>query len=145
MNRQKIKLNLQPLNLHSASSVFIPPNITDFKSLQPTVRLRPLQLHSASQFHVPSISINKCFYNGPKVVLSPLKSIISNRSYNIRSLNRRRRLHPQINKCNARRCMCCNYLTCSSTIKSTVNGRVFSTNFTSDVNCNTSNIVYVLT
>ena len=69
-------LKLTALKMHSVSSFQIPQNVTIFSLLQPSVRLQPLNLQSASSFYVPSISINKCFHNGPKVVLSPLKSSI---------------------------------------------------------------------
>ena len=127
-------LKIKPLNMHSVSSVQIPQNVTNFSLLQPSVRLKPLNLHSASSFHVPSLSINKCFYNGPKVVLSPLKSsIIRISSINIRTLHKKHRVYPKISKCNAKRCRCCNNLSCDSTIISTINGRVFSVKLTSDV------------
>ena len=76
--------------MHSVSTVQIPKNITNFSLLQPSVRIKPLNLQSASSFHVPSISINKCFYNGPKVVISPLKSSIQRlSSFNKRTLHNR--------------------------------------------------------
>ncbi len=90
--------------MHSAYSVHIPSNTTNFASLQPYVPLTPLKLYSATSFHIPSRSINKCFHNGPKVVLSPLKSSIKrNNSVLFRPLNKRRRVHPIIEKCNAKR------------------------------------------
>ena len=55
--------------MHSVSTVRIPPSITYFSDLQPFVRIKPLELHSATSFHVLSTSINKCFNNGPKVVI----------------------------------------------------------------------------
>ena len=132
--------------MHSVSTVQIPKNVTSFALLQPSVRIKPLNLQSASSFHVPSISINKCFYNGPKVVISPLKSSIQRlSSFNKRTLHKRHRLPPRILKCNAKRCMCCNNLSCNSTISSTVNGRVFSVKLPLDVTWNTAHIIYVLT
>ena len=135
MNRIPI-LKLTPLNIHSASSCQILKNLTNFNSLLPSVCLKPLNLHSASSVRVPSISINNCFHNGPKVVLSPLsKSIQKFNSVNIRLLknNFKRRVYPKNSMCNTKRCGCCSHLSCKSTIKSNVNGRVFSVNLVSDV------------
>lgn len=132
-NRKPL-INLKPIRIHSVSSVQVPRNITTFSSLQPFVRLKALDLRSASSFRVPSISINKCFNNGPRVVLSPLKnSIRSVSSYFKRTLRRTHRVYPTINKCNAKRCMCCSNIACNSTIKSSVNGRTFNVKLTSDV------------
>jgi hypothetical protein len=118
----------------SMSSIKIPHSLQALNNLQPIVKLVPLHLHTAASFTVPSLSINKCFLNGPKVVLSPLKSAIrSNVSYNIRSFNRRHRSHYIINKCNAKRCLCCNHISCKSNIKSSVNGRTFNVNILSDI------------
>ena len=130
------KLKITNLNLHSASSVQIPRNLATFQSLQPSVRLVPLNLSSASSFHVPSSSINNIFHSGPKVVLSPLKqSIIRYSQVHLHSryFDRRRRMYPTITKCNRKRCVCCNHLSTKSTIKSLVNGRVFSVKFNSDI------------
>ena len=126
-----IKLN--KLQMHSVSRVQIPNNLTNFTLLQPHVRLKKLQLCSATSINIPSTSINKCFYNGPKVVLSPLKySIHSNIS---RSLNPfyRHRVYPSIRQCNAKNCKCCNYISCASTIKSNVNRRTFTVQLYTDI------------
>jgi hypothetical protein len=130
MNQFKIQtLKVAGLQIHSGSSIQIPQNITNFSDLQPVVRLNTLNLHSASAFHVPSISINKCFHSGPKIVLSPTKMSIHRNSSN----NRRLFYYKHIEKCNTKKCLCCKYLSCQSTIRSTVNGRVFSVNLASDV------------
>lgn len=99
-----INIKLAKLRMHSASSVQLPPNITDFRATQPYVKLRPLQLHSVSTFHIPSTSMNNCFHNSPRVVLSPLKnSIQRNNAFQTYLANKRRRVHPCIDKCNAKR------------------------------------------
>jgi len=133
--------------MHSVSTVQIPKNVTNFALLQPSVRIKPLNLQSASSFHVPLISINKCFYNGPKVAISPLKSSIQHwSSFNKWTLHKRHRVYSRIFKCNAKRCiMCCNNLACNSTISSTVYGRVFSVNLLLDITWNIAHIIYVLT
>ena len=131
---KKTLLKVAGLQIHSGSSVKIPQNITNFSVLQPVVRLNTLNLHSASSFHVPSISINKCFHSGPKVVLSPIKFSIRRNSFiNQQLLNKKHRVYPKIYKCSTKRCGCCNFLSCRSTIRSTVNGRVFSVKLPSDV------------
>ena len=117
-----------------------------FKLFQPSVRLTPLNLHSARSFHLPSVSISNCFHNGPRVVLSPLKDSMS-RKYLVHKkiVFPKRRKYPHISKCNTKRCRCCKHLVCESTVKSTVNGRTFSVRLNSDVDCNTSHVIYVLT
>jgi hypothetical protein len=97
-------IRVSAVRMHSASNIQIPNNITDFSLLQPYVKLTPLQLHSASSFHVPSRSINNCFHNGPKVVLSPLKvSVQRNNAVLVHQVNKRHRVHPVIEKCNSKR------------------------------------------
>ena len=41
----RLRTNLTPLRLHSASSVRIPHSINTFRTLIPAVRLRPLKIH----------------------------------------------------------------------------------------------------
>ena len=60
------------------------------------------------------------------------------------SVYKRHRVYSKINKCNAKRCMCCSNTTCFSTIKSVVNGRTLNVKLNSDVDWDTSNIIYVL-
>lgn len=97
-------IRVPKLRLPSVSCVQIPRNITDFCATQPVVQIVPLKLHAASSFHLPSQSIQDCFHNGPKVVLSPLKmSFQRNDSFLTYQINRRRRVHPCIEKCNAKR------------------------------------------
>lgn len=134
---------LQSLKMSSVSSVQVTKKSSN---LQPYVRLKRLNLQSAVSFRIPSVSINKCFYNGPKVLLSPIKSAIQRVSFiSKRSVYRRRRVYPIIKKCDAKRCICCRNLSCNSTITSTVNGRTFNVKINSDVDCTTTNIIYVLT
>ena len=128
------KINIEPIKMHSVSSIQIPNSLNSFTSLQPVVRVKKLQLFSATTVNVPSISINKCFYNGPKIILSPLKSNYSNRlnPINLRSPHWHR-MHHSITKCGFKNCKCCKALSCNSTIRSTVNGRNFNINLNSDV------------
>lgn len=133
-----LKINLSPLRLHSASSIQIPQNNSSFLRTKPYVRLTPLNLHSATSFHVPSNNITRIFNNGSKVSVTPLGSPVL-RKYHIKSpfrnhlVHSRRRVFPSIYKCNAKRCCCCNYLSCKSTIKSAVNGRLFNVCLASNV------------
>ena len=62
-----------------------------------------------------------------------------------RQLNKRHRVHPVINKCNTKRWACCNYISCKSNIKSTVNSRVFSVVLDSDIKWRTTHVIYVQT
>ena len=145
MAYKQLKITIKPIRMHSVSSLQIPKNTTNFSSLQPTVRIRPLNLHSAASVHVPSISINKCFNNGPKVILSPLKSAISNSSYRKVLHFKTRRVYPNVSKCGTKRCLCCKHISCKSTIKSSVNSRTFNVKLSVDVDCKSTNIIYVLT
>ena len=139
-------LNTNTSNLNSVSSVHIPQNFTRFNTLQPTVRLKQLNLGSASSFHVPSLSLSSCFHNGPRVILSPLRSsIIRKTRVNNLSDRRRCRVYPKINKCNTKNCSCCRHLSVDSTIKSKFNGRVFNVQLDKDLDCHSSHIIYVIT
>ena len=149
MNRQKqsMTIKLLPLRLHSAASVHIPSNDTKLFRSYPSVTLSRLKLHSATSFVLPSVNISNCFHNAPKVTLSPLKTSVL-RSHNVISSNirfKKPRLFPTINKCNSKRCRCCNYLSSKSTIKSSVNGRVFNININTDIDWSTNDVIYVLT
>ena len=124
-------ISITALRMHSASTVQIPQHTMDFNHLQPSVCLKRLNLHSASSFHVPSLSSNQNFQYRPTMMLSPIQR---NALVKMRNFPRRRRVYPEIEKCNAKRCLCCKYLSCKSNIKSTVNGRVFNVNFDADVN-----------
>ena len=142
---RKPRICITPIRMHSVSALQILENTTNFSSLQPSVRIRPLHLHSAVSVCVPSISISKCFNNGPKVILSPLKSAISNSSYRKVLSLKTRRLYPNITKCDTKRCLCCKHISCKSTIKSSVNSRTFNVKLSVDVDCKSTNIIYVLT
>ena len=134
-NKKSMKLKLLPLRLHSVASIHIPSNDTKLFRSNPSVTLSRLKLHSATSFVLPSVNISNCFHNAPKVTLSPLKTSVL-RNHNVISSNirfKKPRLFPTINKCNSKRCRCCNYLSCKSTIKSSVNGRVFNVNIQNDI------------
>ena len=134
MNQLKPIINTNNGGVHSISSVIYPQCFTNNSAFQPIVRLKTLNLHSASTFHIPSMSINKCFHGGPKVILSPLNNSIRRNAPIIqRLLTKRLRVYPGIFKCNSNRCRCCNFLSCKSTIRSTVNNRVFSVKLLSDI------------
>ena len=127
-------LKLSPLRLHSARSLHIPNSDQLFQS-KPIVSLPRLKLHSANSFVLPSTNVSNCFHNGPRVTLSPLSNALI-RKYNINQYTSslgNRRMYPSISKCNSKRCRCCNYLSCNSTIKSSVNGRIFSINLPSNI------------
>lgn len=134
INIKKATINLSPLRLHSATSVHIPNSGNKlFNSV--TVPITPLKLHSATSFSLPSVNISNCFHNVPKVTLSRLpNSLIRKHKLNDSfNLSRKGRMYPLISKCNAKRCKCCNYLSCRSTIKSSVNGRQFSVEIPCDI------------
>ena len=130
-NLQKIPIiKLSPLRLHSATSLHIPNSDNKILSSKPVVSLPRLNLHSATSFVLPSANISNCFHNGPRVALSPLSNSLI-RKYNIKQYSPslgNHRMYPSISQCNSKRCRCCNYLSCNSTIKSSINNRVFSVN-----------------
>lgn len=128
-------IKLSPLRLHSATSLHIPKSDSNFLQSKPIVPLPRLKLHSATSFVLPSTSISNCFHNGPKVALSPLSNSLIRR-YNINQYSSslgNHRMYPSISKCNSKRCRCCNYLSCNSTIKSSINNRMFSINLPSSI------------
>ena len=118
----------------NAVSVHVPSNILRFKLKQPSIRLNPLNLHSARSFHFPSVSSSDIFHNGPKVVLSPLKLSVARKYLVHHKLHfPKLRQYHKISKCNSNRCVCCKYLACKPTIKSTVNGRTFNVKLNTDI------------
>ena len=54
-------------------------------------------------------------------------------------------MYPNISKCNAKSCICCNHLICQSTSISSVNHRQFSVVNSSDLDCKSEDVIYVLT
>jgi hypothetical protein len=130
------KLILSPLRLHSASSVHLPNNNSTFLRHTPSIRLSPLKLHSAQSFYIPRTNFNSpaVFRNNLRIRLSPLTNTIL-KKYKIKHTNfpQRCRGYRSINKCNAKRCGCCNHLSHRSTITSNVNGRTFNVVLNSDV------------
>ncbi len=146
MAQKQIKINISPLRLSSASTVQIPSKLNYFNHLQPSVLLARMNLSSIRTINMTGLQSVKCI--NLKIKLSPIRSPIL-RKYNISTpanLNDgRRRSYPFIYKCNFKRCKCCSFLNCNSTLKSTVNGRTFSININSDIDWQTDNIIYVLT
>ena len=102
----------------------------------PSVVISPLKLSSARSCYVPHsfVNNNNIFRNYLQVRLSPLKHTII-KKYNIKQTNfpQRCRVYPSINKCNSKRCGCCNFLSHRSTITSTVNGRTFNSILNADI------------
>ena len=79
MAQYKIKVNISPLRLSSASSVQIPAKLKTFKYLQPYVRLSPISLSSATSVNMTGLQSAQCtnlFKNNLKIKLSPIKSHI---------------------------------------------------------------------
>lgn len=136
MNKIQNNFNINSLNLSSVSSDHILRNLHKYRFLQPSVCLLPLKLTSVSSVHVPTSSVSNIFHHGPRIVLSPLKESIIRKSLvhlNSLPLVKKHRTHYNISKCNSKRCMCCNFISTRSTIKSLINGRVFSVKLNSDV------------
>ena len=73
------RLHISHNRLHSASSVYIPSSVNNFRGMRPTIRLSPLG----------SPIIRKC--------IKPFNA------FKIRGMN------PNVSKCNAKRCVCCTH------------------------------------
>ena len=77
-----------------------------------------------------------------RIRLSPIKSPIL---LKYKNPYKRNSMYPNISKCNAKSCSCCNHLICRSTIISSVNHRQFSVVNNSDLECKSEDVIYVLT
>ena len=119
----RLGITLTPLRFLSASSVWIPNSINNFRTLIPAVGLRPLNLLSAFSANLQGLANNNTFYNNLRVMLSPLKSPVLRKFSNP---FKRPRMYPSISKCNGKRCNFCMHLCTNSTVTSSVNGRKFS-------------------
>ena len=140
---KSISILSSPFRMHSVSSIRTPANISNFGGMQPRVVLNRLKLSSAKSFYMPSVSVTKCFHQGPRIRLSPLKSSLIRR-HNLQNevplgsrrnvyLGLRRKVYPKINKCNTKSCVCCKHISCKPTIRSSVNGRQYSVNIDTDI------------
>ena len=116
----RLKVTISPIRLHSASSLQIPRSTDRFNSLLPTANCSPLKLH-ASSYNI--------FRNHLRIKLPPIKSPIL---LKYKNPFKRNKMYPNISKCNAKGCICCNHLICQSTI-SLVNHRQFSVVNNSDL------------
>ena len=119
----RLKITIAPIRLHSASSLQIPRSTARFNSLLPTVNVSPLKLHSVLSINLYGTSNHSIFRNHLKIRLSTIKSPIL---LKYKNPYKRNRIYPNISKCNAKSCICCNHLICQSTIISSVNHRQFS-------------------
>ena len=129
------KLQISPLKLYSASTVRLPSSGHNIFTNKPSLNIPKVNFHSATSVYLPNNS--NIFNTKPVIKLTPLKSPLRRRyygrSYHNSYWNSRRKIYPEINKCNARRCSSCKYLSCESTIKSSTNGRVFPINISTDI------------
>ena len=104
----------------------------NFKQRSPRVLLTPVRLPSVSTLHLPGVSCEKLFTT-TKVKISPLhfssrnstspsifNSVRTAKSFRLsyHIINRR---FSTISTCNARRCLTCHYISCESTITSSIN------------------------
>ena len=126
----RLKITISPIRLHSASSLQIPRSTARFNSLLPTVNVSPLKLHSLSSINLYGASNYNIFSNHLRIRLSPIKSPIL---LKYKNPYKRNSMYPNISKCNAKSCNCCNHLICRSTIISSVNHRQFSVVNNSDL------------
>ena len=126
----RLKITISPIKLHSASSLQIPRSTARFNSLLPTVNVSYLNFHSVSSIHLYGASTYNIFSNHLRNRLSPIKSPIL---LKYKNPYKRNSIYPNISKCNAKNCTCCNHLICQSTIISSVNQRQFSVVNNSDL------------
>ena len=126
----RLKITISPIRLHSASSLQIPRSTARFNSLLPTVNVSPLKLHSVSSINLYGASNYNIFSNHLKIRLFPIKSPIL---LKYKNSYKRNSMYPNISKCTAKICTCCNHLICRSTIISSVNHRQFSVVNNSDL------------
>ena len=126
----RLKITISPIRLHSASSLQIPRSTARFNSLLPTVNVSPLKLHSVSSINLYGASNYIIFSNHLRIRLSSIKSPIL---LKYKNPYKRNSIYPNISKCNAKSCNCCNHLICRSAIISSVNHRQFSVVNNSDL------------
>ena len=126
----RLKITISPIRLHSASSLQISRSTARFNSLLPTVNVSPLKLHSVSSINLYGASNYNIFSDHLRIRLSPIKSPIL---LKYKNPYKRNSMYPNISKCNAISCTCCNHLICQSTIISSVNHRRFSVVNNSDL------------
>ena len=100
----RLKITISTIMLHSASSLQIPRSTARFNSLLPTV------------------NVSLLIYLALPIILLKYKNPYKRNS-----------MYPNISKCNAKSCTCCNHLICQSTIISSVNLRQFSVVNNSDL------------
>ena len=141
------KIILTPLKLHSVSTVRLSRDNENIFQRKLRITLPKINLHSASKFYIPGCS--SLFNNNSSIRLSPIKPSVLRHfrinNFGLNNVNSGYRSFPSITKCNMKRCCTCKYIDCRSTIKSSVNGRVFSINIPTDVNWLSSNIIYAIT
>ena len=125
----RLKITISPIRLHSASSLQIPRSTARFNSLLPTVKVSLLKLHSVLSINLYGASNYNIFRNHLRIRLSPIKSIL----LKYKNPYKRNSMYPNISKCIAKSCTCCNHLICQSTIISSVNHRQFSVVNNSDL------------
>ena len=117
----RLKITISPIRLHSASSLQIPRS---------AVNVSPLKLHSVSSINLYGTSNYNIFSNHLRIRLSPIKSPIL---LKYKNPYKRNSMYPNISKCNAKSCTCCNHLICRSAIISLFNHRQFSVVNNSDL------------
>ena len=83
-----------------------------------------ISLHSASYVRISS-SVNNFRDMLPTIRLSPLRSPIIRKYTKPFDAFKRRGMYPNVSKCNAKRCVCCEHLCTKTTITPSVNGKQF--------------------
>ena len=124
-----LKITISPIRLHSAS-LQIPRSTARFNSLSPTVNVSLFETSPCIIYKLYGASNYNIFRNHLRFRLSPIKSPILLQYKNPYIRNS---MYPNISKCNAKSCICCNHLICQSTIISSVNHKQFSVVNNSDL------------
>ena len=117
----RLKITISPIRLHSAFH-YSPRSTARFNSLLPTVNVSPLKPHSVSSINLYGASSYNIFHNHLRIRLSPIKSPIL---LKYKNPYKRSSMQPNMSKCNAKSCTCCNHLICQSTLICSVNNRQF--------------------
>ena len=100
--RNRLKITISPIRIHSAFSFLIPLSTARFNSVLPTVNFSPLKLHSVSSINLYGAFNYNIFRNYLRIRLSPIKSSILLK-YKNPYINTS--MYPNISKC-----ICCNLL-----------------------------------
>ena len=129
MNRLlKPNIYISPLKLHNVSTVHLSHGADDIFSRRVTVNISPIKLHPSSGVY---ISNSSNLFLRQSCILRNVP--ISHVKISPAQMQSGHNMYFNIYKCNYKRCSTCRFLNCNSTVKSTVNGRIFNISLPCDV------------